>query len=159
MFPKLLDVGCDRRVRHLQIFRHTAVVHFDLEHLRIGIALRKFENVLKVRTTPGVDRLRVVAHHHQVAMVARDQVDKIGLDFVRVLVFVAFFFFSYRSRTSWILSSNGRKYGNFSASNPSSGISVFTTKLKISASTSPFGNRISFGSIPALATTVLIKSF
>ena len=50
-------------------------------------------------------------------------------------------------------------FGSSAASNASIGISVFTTKLKISASTSPFGNRISLGSIPALATTVLIKSF
>ena len=36
---------------------------------------------------------------------------------------------------------------------------MLTTKLKISASTSPFGKRISFGSIPAPATTVLSRSF
>ncbi len=88
MFPELPNIRGDRRVRHLQNFRHTAVVHFNLEHLRIRIALWKFENVLKVRAAPGVDRLRVVAHYHQIAMVAREQVDKVSLDFVRVLIFV-----------------------------------------------------------------------
>ena len=88
MFPELLNICSDRRVRDLQDFRHTAVIHFDLEHLRIRIALRKFENVLEVRAAPGVNRLRVVPDHHQVAMVAREQVDKVSLDFVRVLVFV-----------------------------------------------------------------------
>src|SRR6266536_4004469 len=88
MFPELLNICSDRRVRHLQDFWHTAVIHFDLEHLRIRITLRKFENVLEVRAAPGVDRLRVVANYHEVAMVMREQVDKISLDFVRVLVFI-----------------------------------------------------------------------
>ena len=36
---------------------------------------------------------------------------------------------------------------------------MLTTKLKMSARTSPFGKRISFGSIPAPATTELSRSF
>ena len=88
MFPKLLNICGNGCVRHFQNFRHTPVVHFDLKHLCIRVALRKFHNVLEVRAAPGVDRLRVVAHYHQVAMVAREQVHKVSLDFVGVLVFV-----------------------------------------------------------------------
>jgi hypothetical protein len=57
-------------------------------HLRIGITLRKFENVLEVHAAPRVNRLRVVSHHHQVAVIAGKEVNQVCLDFVRVLVFI-----------------------------------------------------------------------
>ena len=69
MFAELLNIGSDGRVRDLQNFWDTAVVHLDLEHLGVRIAFWKFENVLKIRAAPGVDRLRVVAHNHHVFVI------------------------------------------------------------------------------------------
>ena len=43
---------------------------------------------MKVGAAPGVNRLRVVAYDHDIAMLACEQVDQIGLDFVRILVLV-----------------------------------------------------------------------
>ena len=88
MFPKLLNVRRDRCIRHFENFRDAAIIHLDLEYLRVRVALRKFENVLKIRAAPRIDRLRVIAHYHHIPMIARQKIDKIGLDLVRVLVFV-----------------------------------------------------------------------
>ena len=88
MFSELLDVCGDGRVRYLQNFGDAAIIHFNLEHLRIRITLRKFENVLEVGAPPGVDRLRVVAHYHDVVMIAGEQINEISLNLVRVLVFI-----------------------------------------------------------------------
>ena len=88
MFPELLNVCRDGCVRHFENFRHTAVIQFDLEYLRPGVSLWKFENVLKVRAAPGVNLLRVITHHHHVAMIACEQVHQVGLDFVRVLILI-----------------------------------------------------------------------
>ena len=41
-----------------------------------------------IRAAPGVDALRVIAHHHDVLMPRRQQVDQVALQLVRVLVFV-----------------------------------------------------------------------
>ena len=84
----MLHVRRNRRVRDFEDLRHAAVVQLDLENLRVGIALRKSENVLEVRAPPGVDRLGIISHHHHVAMLSRERVDEIGLDFVRVLIFI-----------------------------------------------------------------------
>ena len=88
MFPELLNVCGNRSVRYVQNFRHAAVIHFNFEHLRIRIPLRKFEDVLEVRAAPRIDRLRVVANHHHVAVVAGEQVHEVSLNFVRVLIFI-----------------------------------------------------------------------
>ena len=88
MLAELLNVCGNRCVRHLQNFRNAPVIHFDLEHLRIRITLRKFENVLEVRAAPGVDRLRVVSHYHHIAVIAGEQIHQVSLNFVGVLVFI-----------------------------------------------------------------------
>src|ERR1017187_259244 len=67
--------------------RHASIIHFDLKNLRAGITFRKFENVLEVRAAPRVNRLRVVAHDHEVFVIEGQRVDEIGLDLVRVLIF------------------------------------------------------------------------
>ena len=84
----MLDVCGNRRVRYLQNLGDAAIIHFNLEHLRIRITLWKFENVLEVGAAPRVDRLRVVAHYHHVLMVACEQINEVSLNLVRVLVFV-----------------------------------------------------------------------
>src|SRR5438445_5808087 len=45
-------------------------------------------DVLEVRAAPRIDRLRVVANRHHVAMIAGEQIDEVSLDFVRVLIFI-----------------------------------------------------------------------
>src|SRR5207249_9937811 len=47
MFAELLNVRGDGSVRDFQNFWDAAVIHLDLENLRIRIAFWKFENVLK----------------------------------------------------------------------------------------------------------------
>src|SRR4029077_14269287 len=85
---ELFDVGCYRAVRDFENFRHAAIVQLDPEYLRLWITLWKFEDILKIRAPPGVDRLRIIADHHYVLMLARQNVDEVSLDLVRVLVFV-----------------------------------------------------------------------
>ncbi len=88
LFAKLLHVCGNRSVRDRENFRHAAIVQFDLEDLRSRIALREFEDVLEVRAAPRVDRLRVVAHNHDVFVLRRERVDEVRLDLVRVLIFI-----------------------------------------------------------------------
>src|SRR3954470_3234439 len=52
MFSELLHVRGDGRVRDLENFRNTAVIHFNLEYLRFRVALRELENVLKIGPAP-----------------------------------------------------------------------------------------------------------
>ena len=76
----LLDIYQFRRMR--------SCIWLDLKNLRIRITLRKGENVFEVRATPRVDRLRVIADHHQVTVFDRERVNKVRLDLVRVLILV-----------------------------------------------------------------------
>ncbi len=84
----MLNVRRDSGIRDPQNLRHAPVVHFDLKNLRVRITFRKFKNVFEIGPAPRVDRLRVVAHHHDVAVLARERVDEIRLDLVRVLIFI-----------------------------------------------------------------------
>ena len=85
---KLVHVGGDGGVGHVEDFRRAAVVGFNLEHFRAGIPLRKVEDVGEIRAAPGVDALRVVAHHHDVVMPRGEQVNQVPLQLVGVLVLV-----------------------------------------------------------------------
>ena len=84
----MLDVGRDRGICDFENFRNAPVVHLDLKDLRVGVTFRKFEDVLEIGAPPRVNRLRVVAHHHDVAMFARQKIDQVGLDLIRILIFV-----------------------------------------------------------------------
>ena len=55
----------NRGVRHRQDLRRAPVIGFDLIHFRLRITLGKLQNVLKVRSAPRVDALRIVTHHHE----------------------------------------------------------------------------------------------
>ena len=88
MFVELLNVCRDCRVRDLQNFRKAAVIHLDLKHPCVRIAFRKFENVLKVRAAPRVDRLRIIADDHHIPVIPSEKIDQISLDLVRVLIFI-----------------------------------------------------------------------
>src|SRR6266699_2966624 len=88
MFAELLNVRGDGRVRDLQNFRDAAVIHLDLKHPRLRIAFWKFENVLKIRAAPRVNRLRIIAHDHQVPVITSESIDEVGLDLVRILIFI-----------------------------------------------------------------------
>ncbi len=85
---ELIHVRGDGGVGDLENFRRAAVIGFDLEHLRAGITLGKFEDVREVRAAPGVNALRVVAHHRDVVVARGQQVNQIALELVRVLILV-----------------------------------------------------------------------
>ena len=88
MFTELLNVGGDGSVCHFQNFRNAAIIHLNLKHLRVRIAFREFENVLKIRAAPGVNRLRVIANDHHIPMIASEKINKVSLDLVRVLILI-----------------------------------------------------------------------
>ncbi len=84
----MVNVRGDRGVGDFKNLGHASIIHLNLKNLRVRITFRKFENVLEIGAAPGVDRLRVVAYDHDVAMVVREEIDEIGLDLVRILIFV-----------------------------------------------------------------------
>ena len=88
ILAELLHIGCDGSVRDPQNLRNASVIQLDLVNLRVRITLRKLEDVLEVRSAPRVDRLRVVAHDHDVLMLFRQRIDQIRLDLVRILILV-----------------------------------------------------------------------
>ena len=85
---ELVDVGRDGGIGHAQDFRRAAVIGFNPINGGLGIPFGKFEDVLEMRAAPGVNALRIVAHHHDVLMPRGQQIDQVALDFVGVLIFV-----------------------------------------------------------------------
>ena len=82
-----------RVVRHHGVGRRQdmarrAVVLLKTHHLGLGIVLLKVEDVLDVGATPAVNRLVVVAHHHEVAVLGSQEVGNGVLGLVGVLVLV-----------------------------------------------------------------------
>ena len=65
-----------------------AVVLLQFDDLRPGEIFFKFQDVADVRAAPLVDALVVVAHHAQVAVLLRQQIDQSVLQHVGVLVLV-----------------------------------------------------------------------
>src|SRR5207247_2704049 len=88
MFAELLNVRGDGSVRNFQNFWDTAVIHLDFKNLRVRIAFWKFENVLKIRAAPRIDRLRVIAAAHHVFVIQRQRIAENSLDFVRILILI-----------------------------------------------------------------------
>ena len=41
-----------------------------------------------IRSPPRVNRLRIVAHHHQIAMVCAEEINELGLQGIRVLILI-----------------------------------------------------------------------
>ena len=68
--------------------RRRAVVHGEVEPPRVRVALLELEDVREVRAAERVDALRVVADDAEVPVLARDEVDDVALQPVRVLVLV-----------------------------------------------------------------------
>ena len=85
---KLLGVACDAGVGDGKDFRNTAVIGLEFQHGAIRVPLGKIHDVAEVRPAPRIDALKIIAHHHQVAVLSREGVDPLGLDGVGVLVFV-----------------------------------------------------------------------
>ncbi len=83
-----LRVVGDDRIGGIEDVAGRAVVLLELHDLRIRIVLLEGEDVPDVGTTPGIDRLVIVAHDHQVAVAAGKQVREGILDAVRILVLV-----------------------------------------------------------------------
>ena len=85
---KLIAVGGDGGVGDLEDLGRAAVIGLDLEHPGPGITIRELQDVQEIRPAPGVDALRVVAHHHDVLVARGEQVDEVALQLVGVLIFV-----------------------------------------------------------------------
>ncbi len=65
-----------------------AVVLFELDDFRAGKNRGEIHDVAEVGPAERIDRLRVVADRHHVAMIHREQPHQVGLDQVGVLVLV-----------------------------------------------------------------------
>ena len=61
---------------------------FQRENLRFGVALGKGKDVLHGGAAPGIDALEVVAHRHQIAMARGNNIHKVRLQSVGVLIFI-----------------------------------------------------------------------
>ncbi len=85
---ELIHVCGDGRIGNIQDFRRAAIIRLDLENFCAGITLGKFEDVREVRTTPGIDALRIIAYDRDVVMFCGQQINQIALELVRVLIFV-----------------------------------------------------------------------
>ncbi len=88
VFLELPHVAGDGGICHLQDRGDAAVVRLDLVNFCGGIAFGEIEDVLEICPAPRVDRLRIVANNHHVAMMRGKHVDEVGLDFIGVLVFI-----------------------------------------------------------------------
>jgi hypothetical protein len=66
-------VGDDRVGGH-EDRRRRAVVLLELDDGRLRVVVLELEDVADVGATPRVDRLVVVAHHHEVAVLGGEQV-------------------------------------------------------------------------------------
>ena len=71
-----------------RISGNAPIVRFDLEDLGLGMPGGKFEDVLEIRATPGVDALRVVTDDHDVAVASGDRIDQFRLDAIGVLILI-----------------------------------------------------------------------
>ena len=88
VFRELLFVAEDRGVGDFEDLGNAAVVRLDFEYARTGVGFWKLQDVFEIRSAPRVDALGVVADHHEVSVVCREEVDEFGLQAVRVLIFI-----------------------------------------------------------------------
>ncbi len=84
----LLHVAPDRGVGQLEDLGTGAVVDLQLVDLRLGEAPRELQDVAEVRAAEGVDALGVVAHHRQVAVLRRAELDDLALQQAGILILV-----------------------------------------------------------------------
>ena len=76
------------RIGRLEDVPGRAVVLLELDHGGGGVVLAEGQDVADVGTTPAVDGLVVVAHHHEVAVARGQQVGDLVLHVVGVLILV-----------------------------------------------------------------------
>ncbi len=84
----LPPVVADHRVGGIEDRLRRAVVLLQLDHVRVGERVLELEDVGDVRPPEPVDRLRIVPDHHQVAVLAGQQLQPAVLGVVGVLVLV-----------------------------------------------------------------------
>ena len=83
-----LRVADDHRIGRVDDRTRRAVVLLQLEDHRLGVVLAEREDVLDLRAAERVDRLRVVAHDADLAVVLREAADDDVLRVVGVLILV-----------------------------------------------------------------------
>ena len=87
-FLAAVAVVGDHRVGGREDRLRRAVVLLELDHLRVREVALEVEDVADVGAAEAVDRLVVVADHHQVAVLAGEQLQQPVLGVVGVLVLV-----------------------------------------------------------------------
>ena len=79
---------CCADVCNTQNFRRAAIVLLDLNNPGIGPAFPKFADIAKVRTAPVVNSLHVVADRHDVPVMCGNQIYKLRLKQIGILIFI-----------------------------------------------------------------------
>ena len=88
LLGKLPGIASDGRIGHRKDLGRAPVIRFNLEELRSGMPFGKTDDRGKVGPAPRIDALRIVSHHHDIAMRARQLIDQLSLHGIGVLVFV-----------------------------------------------------------------------
>ncbi len=88
LFGELMDVRRDGGVCNIKDLGGAAIIRFDFVDDRSGVAIGEFKNVLIIGSAPGINALRVIAHHHDVVMPRGEQIDEVALQLVGILIFI-----------------------------------------------------------------------
>ena len=78
----------DDGVRRRKDVAHAAIVLLELNHVRLREVALELKDVAQIGSAPGIDRLIVVAHHHDVAVRSSKQHRDLVLSMIGVLVLV-----------------------------------------------------------------------
>ena len=87
LFLALGIVG-DHRIRRRKDVAGRTVIAFQLDRAAVGVVLLEIQDVADIGTAPAVNGLVVVAYHHDVAILSRQQIGDGVLRAIGVLVFV-----------------------------------------------------------------------
>ena len=81
----LTTIFCNGGIGKVQDFGDGAVIDLDLMDVGAGMLLREAQDVLHISSTPGVDRLGVIADDHEIAVFPDEEVDHAALEAVGIL--------------------------------------------------------------------------
>ena len=87
-FLKLVRHILHHGVGHVENRRIGPVITLQLQNAATGPTVRELHDILKLRAAPRVNALEIIPHHHDVAVSGGDQIRKLGLQRVRILIFI-----------------------------------------------------------------------